>query len=324
MGTQPIPVDDVERIIDLRALEILDTPADERFDRITRLAQRLFDVPIALVSLVDEDRQWFKSRVGLEATETPRELAFCGHAIMADETLQISDAQDDERFSENPLVTGEPNIRFYAGAPIESPNGYKMGTLCVIDRKPRELGEEDLSVLRDLADMVEKEVAAIQLATSDPLTQLRNRRGFLLVARQVLRFAKRVEKPACLFFVDIDDMKTINDRHGHDAGDRALVHAGRLLRSSCRESDVVARLGGDEFCVLFSGTSATLADRAITRLRSAVAKHNAESGEAPPLSLSIGSADWDPAGTESLDELMKRADQAMYAEKARKRKEGAR
>ena len=206
MSSQPIPVDEVERIVDLRALEILDTPPEERFDRITRIAQRLFDVPIALVSLVDEERQWFKSRVGLEVRETPRELAFCNHAIMEDQIFHVTDARDDERFRDNPLVTSDPNIRFYAGAPIDSPGGHKLGTLCVIDRKPRELDENELATLRDLADMVEEEVAAIQLATTDALTHLRNRRGFLLVCRQVLRLAKRMGKPACLVFEIFNDV----------------------------------------------------------------------------------------------------------------------
>ena len=316
MSTAPIPVNEVERIIDLRALEILDTPAEERFDRITRIAQKLFDVPIALVSLVDEDRQWFKSRLGIDATETPRELSFCAHAILDDRILLVPDANSDERFKDNPLVTGDPRIRFYAGAPIDSPSGNKVGTLCVIDRKPRDLSAEDLETLRDLADMIEKEVAAIQLATSDTLTHLRNRRGFMLVARQVLNFAKRAGKPACLIFVDLDGMKRINDELGHDAGDRALIHAANLLSATFRDSDIAARLAGDEFCVLLSGSSALAAKSAIERLMVAVEEHNR--GSSPALALSVGLADWDPATDESLDDLMKRADREMYVHKRSK------
>ena len=317
MSTAPIPLNEVERIIDLRALQILDTPAEERFDRITRIAQRLFDVPIALVSLVDEDRQWFKSRVGLDASETSRELSFCAHAILGDDTLQVPDATADERFRDNPLVTEDPSIRFYAGAPIDSPNGNKLGTLCVIDSKPRQLSPEDLATLRDLADMVEKEFAAIQLATSDTLTHLRNRRGFMLVARQVLLFAKRTESPACLIFIDLDGMKQINDRLGHDAGDRALIHTANLLSTTFRDSDIAARLAGDEFCVLFSGSSARAARAAVDRLMAAVEAHN-EAADGPSLSLSVGLADWDPASDETLDELMKRADREMYVHKRSK------
>lgn len=319
MATPPVPPNEVERLIDLRSLGILDTAAEERFDRVTRIAQRLFDVPIALVSLIDEDRQWFKSRVGLEVTETPRELAFCAHAIMGDEILHVGDATSDERFQDNPLVKDAPRIRFYAGAPIDSPSGNKLGTLCVIDRKPRQLSPADLETLGDLAAMVEEELAAIQLATTDTLTNLRNRRGFQLVAGQVLSFAKRMDKPACLVFLDLDGMKQINDRHGHDAGDEALRETARLLSQSLRESDIVARLAGDEFCVLFSGTSALGARAAIGRLQEAVAAHNEANAELPSLSLSAGLADWDPASDETLEELMKRADTEMYTHKRSKK-----
>ncbi len=265
---------------------------------------------------MDEDRQWFKSRLGLEATETPREVSFCAHAILDDRILLVPDATSDERFRDNPLVTGDPRIRFYAGAPIDSPSGNKLGTLCVIDRKPRELSPEDLEALRDLADMVEKEVAAIQLATSDTLTHLRNRRGFMLVARQVLSFAQRTGKPACLIFVDLDGMKQINDELGHDAGDRALIHTANLLSSTFRDSDITARLAGDEFCVLLSGSSALEARAAVDRLMAAVEGHNRSS--TPKLSLSLGMADWDPSSEETLDELMQRADREMYAHKRSK------
>ena len=316
MSTAPIPVNEVERIIDLRALELLDSPPEERFDRITRIAQRLFDVPIAVVSLVDEDRQWFKSKVGIDAEETSREVSFCAHAILDDDILLVPDAHADERFRDNPLVKGDPRIRFYAGAPIDTPNGNKMGTLCVIDCKPRDLSDEDLSTLRDLADMIEKEVAAIQLATSDTLTNLRNRRGFQLVARQVLSFARRTESAACLIFVDLDGMKQINDELGHDAGDQALIHTANLLSTTFRDSDITARLAGDEFCVLLSGSSARKARSAIERLMEAVVKHNVD--HTPPLSLSVGLAEWDPVSNESLDELMKRADLEMYVHKRSK------
>lgn len=228
----------------------------------------------------------------------------------------VPDAHSDTRFRDNPLVTGDPRIRFYAGAPIDSPNGNKMGTLCVIDRKPRELNEEDLATLRDLADMIEEEVAAIQLATSDTLTSLRNRRGFMLVARQVLLFAKRTQSPACLIFVDLDGMKQINDQLGHDAGDRALIHAANLLSATFRDSDITARLAGDEFCILLSGSSARQASHAAARLAAAVDEHNLKSS--PALSLSLGLADWDPSSDESLDELMKRADREMYVHKRSK------
>lgn len=151
----PTPFNEKHRLSTLEAYEVLDTEPELGFDRITRLASRHFQVPIALVSLVDDRRQWFKSRVGLDVGETMREISFCGHAIMNDHVMQIPDARRDPRFADSPLVTGEPNIRFYAGAPLISPDGFRVGTLCLIDREPREpLHGDDLEVLTDLADMV--------------------------------------------------------------------------------------------------------------------------------------------------------------------------
>lgn len=318
MPSYPVPPDEAARLSDLKALEILDTPPEERFDRITRIAQRALDVPIALVSLIDDDRQWFKSRAGLDAEETPREQAFCAHTILQEEVMQVPDASNDERFEDNPLVTGDPNIRFYAGAPIESPSGHKLGTLCIIDRQPRELDPEDLSTLEDLAGMVEEEIASFQLATTDALTGLSNRRGFVLLSTQILRFGERFAKPASLVFIDLDGMKPINDQFGHDIGDRALIDTARILSRSLRESDIVARLAGDEFCVLFSGTAASDAEAALGRLQTAVELHNRSRDDGPELHLSVGLADWDPTSGESLDDLMKRADRAMYRHKRSK------
>lgn len=154
----PIPPYEKERLEALRQLEILDTPGETSLDRITRLVARMLDVPIALVSLVDENRQWFKSRVGLDAMQTPRELAFCAHAILQTTPLVVPDAAADERFRDNLLVTGAPHIRFYAGVPIRTSKGFAVGTLCAIDERPRQMTEEELSILRDLADIVSREV----------------------------------------------------------------------------------------------------------------------------------------------------------------------
>jgi diguanylate cyclase (GGDEF)-like protein len=306
-------------LVDLRSLDLLDTPTDERFDRITRIAQRCFGVPIALVSLIDEDRQWFKARVGLAAKETPREVSFCAHAIMGDDILQVADASADERFRDNPLVTGDPGIRFYAGAPIDSPNGHKLGTLCVIDRSRRDFAEQDREMLRDLADLVEDEIATLQLAATDELTHLNNRRGLLLTARQLLSYAKRMHEPASLVFIDLDGLKRINDEFGHEAGDAALIEVARLLHDSLRESDVIARLAGDEFCVLFTGVPALGAGTALTRLQAAVKERNKKARGKPQLALSIGLANWSPDSEETLDELIQRADRKMYANKKAKK-----
>ncbi len=151
----PLPPDEPERLEELRQLRILDTIAEAEYDDLVYLASHICATPIALVSLIDQDRQFFKARVGLEATETPRDLAFCAHAILRPELLVVEDATADERFADNPLVTSDPNIRFYAGTPLITKAGHSMGTLCVIDRVPRTLDESQRKSLRALGRQVE-------------------------------------------------------------------------------------------------------------------------------------------------------------------------
>ncbi|MCW2603604.1 MAG: sensor hybrid histidine kinase [Pseudonocardiales bacterium] len=163
-GRPPIPADEAERVAALRALALLDTPSEERFDRITRTAQRVLNVPIALITLVDTDRQYFKSCQGLGVSETPRSASFCAHAIAADDILHVRDALEDPRFVRNPLVLGSPYIRFYAGKPLQSVSGHRLGTLCVIDIVPRNLTEDEASTLIDLAAWAELELAVITMS----------------------------------------------------------------------------------------------------------------------------------------------------------------
>lgn len=149
-----LPANETERLHLLRLYRLLDTATEQAFDDLTRLAASICQVPISLVSLVDEDRQWFKSRHGLDATETHRDAAFCGHAILHEEVLVVEDATQDPRFADNPLVTGAPHIRFYAGAPLQVESGHRFGTLCVIDTEPRRLEEHQMDSLEILRDCV--------------------------------------------------------------------------------------------------------------------------------------------------------------------------
>jgi PAS domain S-box-containing protein len=163
----PLAKDEPGRLKALHNLGVLDTPQEERFDRITRLAQTIFSVPIALVSLIDENRQWFKSCQGLDATETPRGISFCGHAILAHDVFVIEDATLDPRFADNPLVTGGPLIRFYAGAPLRLNSGHAAGTLCVISPRPRSFSDHDRKMLTQLAAIVVQELEDIYTAASE-------------------------------------------------------------------------------------------------------------------------------------------------------------
>jgi diguanylate cyclase (GGDEF)-like protein len=309
------PADEGTRIDTLRSLNILDTSPEERFDRLTRLAKRLFGVPIALVSLVDANRQWFKSCVGLSVSETPRDISFCGHAILGDDILLIPDALRDARFRDNPLVTGDPNVRFYAGCPLKVPNGSKLGTLCLIDIVPRELDDDDRALLRDLAKMAEQEIAAVQLATMDELTMLSNRRGFEALAQHALNVCKRLEKPASVLFFDLNGFKAINDTYGHAEGDRALATFAELLRTSLRDSDVIGRLGGDEFVALL--TDSTLAGTAeiLRRLQQGLNRLNGKLQRGYDIRYSVGQVEFDVQRHVSISTLLAQADAAMYAHK---------
>src|SRR5271157_190511 len=152
--TMHVPQNEAERLEPLRSLEILDTPSEESFDELTALASYICRVPIAIISLVDEKRQWFKSKIGVSLCATPREISFCTQTIRQSDLFVVADALSDPRFADNPLVTSAPGVRFYAGAPLVTPEGHALGALCVIDRQPRELSAEQRGALRTLSHVV--------------------------------------------------------------------------------------------------------------------------------------------------------------------------
>ncbi len=180
----PIPRVEIQRTRELERLSVLDTAGDEHFDRLVQLVSAVLGMPVALVSLVDRDRQWFLSRLGLATQETPREMAFCAHAIADQEVLVVPDALLDERFRSNPLVLDEPHVRFYAGAPLRTEEGHNLGTLCVIDREPRQLCEQQVAMLKLMAELVMRELELRRLATIDPTTGLYTRTSFFALAEK--------------------------------------------------------------------------------------------------------------------------------------------
>ncbi|MDA9095076.1 sensor domain-containing diguanylate cyclase [Porticoccaceae bacterium] len=308
-------IDEAVRLTTLRSLDILDSLGEERFDRLTRMAKHMFRVPIALVSLVDENRQWFKSCIGLEVSETSRDISFCGHAILGDEVFVIPDTLKDDRFADNPLVLEDPHIRFYAGCPIRVANGSRIGTLCIIDREPRDFCAEDEELLKDLAAMVEQELTAVQLATLDEMTNLTNRRGFMGVANKILSLCVRNQIPATLAFIDLNNFKSINDQHGHAEGDRALVDFSQQLATAFRSSDVVARLGGDEFVVLFTGTSRQHAENTMIKFSSVLEEDNKKPERKYSLSFSYGLVDYNHHAYPAIEDFLEQADLLMYENK---------
>jgi diguanylate cyclase (GGDEF)-like protein len=316
MKIAELPANETERIDALHSLRILDTPREERFDRLTRLAKRLFDVPMAVVTMIDVNRQWFKSCVGLgDATETTREISFCSHAILSPEMTVVPDARLDPRFCGNPQVTGEPHIRFYAGCPIRSESGFALGTLCLVDTKVRSFDADDRALLKDLAVMVEQELAAVRLATIDDLTGISNRRGFETLSRHALATSKRLGRPASMLYFDLDKFKQINDRFGHAEGDAALTSFSALLSSSFRESDVIGRLGGDEFAALLTNTSEGESDRVLQHFAQRVKSFNQNGQRQYELGYSVGVVEFDPARHYDVSDLMQQADALMYQHK---------
>lgn len=301
-----------ERLLALHAIGLLDTRAEERFDRLTRIASKLFDVPIALVSLVDKDRQWFKSNHGLNIKSTPRTESFCSVAVGEGKALVVHDALHDLRFKDNPLVTGSPNIRFYAGYPVKLPDGEIGGTICIIDTRPRFLSGSDYRLLKDLAEIVEDEFRIINMAATDSLTGICNRRSFIVIAEETIRKAKKRNRKFSMIIIDLDDFKPINDTWGHAEGNAALITFANLLEELTDNNALVARLGGDEFGVIFPGSSLIDATSFIDQLTDTLNDYNTNSQKPYKISFSAGLVEFNVAKHLHPADLMREADSNMY------------
>jgi diguanylate cyclase (GGDEF)-like protein len=337
----PLPPDEDARLRALRELGLIFTPAEERFDRLTRLAARLLHVPIALISLVDSRVQWFKASHGLSASESPRTISFCAHAILGDDTLVVRDALEDERFRNNPLVTGEPFIRFYAGHPLRAADGSKVGTFCVIDTRPRRLSAADLGALRDLASMAEDELRVKALSDEqtaliaerdelkrrsmlDSLTRTWNREAIVEVLGRELARAKRSGVPLSVIMVDVDHFKAVNDSFGHPAGDAVLRGVVSHLRGAVRPYDALGRYGGEEFLVVLPNCDAPAALAIAERMRQRVgAARFASAAGRVRATLSLGVATRSVPRVEDRDALIEAADRALYQAKASGRNRAA-
>jgi len=312
-----IPENEEARLKSLQMSDLLDTRDDERFERLTRVAKKLFQVSVALISLVDRDRQWMLACQGLGVRETPRNISFCGHTILQEGAFIVPDARLDERFHDNPLVTGEPFIRFYAGYPVHLPDGAVAGTLCLIHPAPRCLSEEDIASLKDLAFIVEDEFQVISMAMTDSLTGISNRRGFYRSGEKRFNELRRQKEPFCILYFDLDKFKPVNDLWGHVEGDEVLKAFAAQLRQHLGPKDIAGRLGGDEFAVMLASKSDT--GPYLARLRESLDAHNQRAGKPYDISYSYGMLNSDEGDFRSLRDMALESDTVMYAEKHKKR-----
>lgn len=304
--------DEAGRLAALERYEVLDTPKEAAFDRITGLVKIVLNVPICAVSLVDKDRQWFKSCVGLDVQQTARDISFCTHTIQKREPMNIPDALLDDRFRENPLVTAAPHIRSYLGVPLTSPDGYNIGSLCAIDTKPRDFTSEQIAVLCSFATLVVDELELRRIAETDYLTGVSTRRSFTLEAEKALAHYRRSGEKSALLFLDIDHFKKINDTFGHPAGDVVLKAVAHELHNNLRVGDSIGRLGGEEFGILFRDTDEHSAQDNAERLRKVIEDMQIDHELMLHVTASFGLVVTRDGTTDDVQQWFAHADSALY------------
>lgn len=311
------PETDPLRLKTLRDYCVLDTEPEARFDELTLLASRICNTPIAIISLVDEKRLYFKSAIGLKVREIPCNHSFCVEVVKQGEPIVVKDAKEDERFLSNPLVHDNPYFRFYAAAPLVAPNNQVIGTLCVIDYIPRDINLEQKEALNILAHQVITQLELDVQAIRDPLTGLFNRRYADEILRSELRRMERKKTPLGLLIIDIDNFKKINDTHGHGTGDAVLKTFGKYLMENVRYEDVACRIGGEEFMVVIPETSLETAVQRSEEIRKEFhgMSFPFEGKVVDNLSLSIGVAAY-PEHGKLAEDLIRCADNALYRAKA--------
>lgn len=283
MRVSPIPANDAERLQALRSNFCAYAPREERFDRITRTAKRLLQVPIALISIVEQDEQWFRSVQGIVVDHLPRDISFCGHVVALNRPFCIPDTLEDPDFSDNPLVTGPPGIRSYLGWPLEIAPGVPVGSLCVIDTMPRTFGLDEWAALQDLAGMAEAELKlaamgnlqdrlVMQLSAPerreslDPLTGCWNIRGFRRLLALGVEDARKGGTDLAVCTLHVDDLDSLEAAAGAGNADAVTLMLAQVLRGRLPQGGALARLGPGDFCALVPAPSARALEDKLARL----------------------------------------------------------
>lgn len=305
--------DEAGRLAALRRYKILDTAPEVEFEDIISLVKTVLNAPAVAISLIDSDRQWFKAISGFDVAETPRSIAFCDHTIRDSKALRVDDATLDARFADNPLVTGEPGVRCYLGVPLQSPDGYNIGSLCILGTEPREFTQEDIAVLRSFGNLIMSQMELRLISQRDGLTGTLTRSAF--DKKLIAVFDDPDKTPMTLLLLDIDFFKSVNDTFGHPAGDAALRAVAGVLQDSLRTTDFIGRFGGEEFAILLRDISVDDAIVLTERLRKRVSQLSIAEVRGKQITISIGLAPYTET-IDSIDAWLSRVDKALYDAKA--------
>ena len=304
---------EAHRLDVLAELDILDTPRELAFDRLTALCRKIFRVPMSTLTLIDGHRQWFKAADGMEDRETARGPALCNYAIGQDTPLIIPDTQRDPRLADNAFVHGKPFIRFYAGAQLKI-SGATIGTLCAMDTQPREFDSEQIGMLTDLASIAVDELRLRNLSMQDCLTGTSSRRAFRSEGERLTMLAARHASPLACAVLDVDHFKSVNDRYGHAVGDMALSAVAEAAHGALRASDIIGRIGGEEFGILLPHTHLVQAMALLEKVRAAVAATRIETPAGTiSVTCSLGGSEFGLG--QCFDDMLRNADLAMYGAK---------
>jgi diguanylate cyclase (GGDEF)-like protein len=304
-----------DRLAALDKFDVLDSPREQPFDRIAQLIRSIFGVEIGIVSMIDGHRQWYKASEGIGQDQAPLEHTFCRFTVQGDDPIVVKDATQDVRFAANPHVTGDPHIRFYAGVPLRTRQGHNIGTLCAIDSAPREFSDRDVHILTGLAGIAMDELELRQQATFDSLTGTLCRRAFKEEGERAASLARRHNHALSAIVFDLDHFKSINDCHGHAAGDQVLISVANLCRQVLRKGDSFGRLGGEEFGVFLPHTDNSGALRVANKIRQEIARLRTSFAPDETVTASFGIASMLP-GSEGVDRLLQDADVALYKAKS--------